>query len=321
MRRSKGTREDGDVHSVAIRGLRGTYGGSGETRVRWSTVEPLLARMSVRRAVIRFLVYAVILLGAAILMVPFLWMLSTALKSLQDVFSFPPKWIPDPIIWRNFYDALTWLPFGLFALNTILVTGLCVLGEVLSCSAAGYSFARLHFPGRDKCFLLVISTMMLPYPVLMIPNFILFKYLGWIDTFLPLVVPSFLGGSAFSIFLFRQFFRSIPRELDDAARVDGCGPWGIFWRVTIHLSKPVFGAVAIFSFVSHWNRFIGPLIYLNSMKKYTLALGLSMYRGQTGVQWNWLMAASFAVMLPCLLLFFFFQRIFIQGVVFTGVKG
>lgn len=279
-------------------------------------------RTSVRfgRAVGQVLTYAIIITGAAVLMVPFFWMLSTSLKELPDIFTYPPRWIPDPIVWRNFSDALTWRRFDLYARNSVIVTLISVIGEAVSCSVVGYSFARIRFPGREKIFLLVLSTMMIPYPVLMIPNFMLFKLLGWIDTFLPLTVPSFFG-KAFYIFLFRQFFRTISWELDDAAKVDGCSIWGVFWRIMLPLVKPVLGVVAIYSFMFHWNRFIGPLIYLNSMDKFTIPLGLDMYRSDQYIQWNWLMAGSFAAMLPCLLLFFFCQRFFIQGIVFTGIKG
>jgi ABC-type glycerol-3-phosphate transport system permease component len=253
-------------------------------------------------------------------MIPFLWMLSTALKSPDQVFKFPPKWIPNPIKWSNFAEALTSQPFGLYAKNTMVIVAISVVGELVSSAFVGYSFARIRFPGREALFVLVLSTLMIPYPVLLIPHFILFNTLGWIDTILPLTIPSFFS-KAFYVFLFRQFFRAIPRELDDAALIDGCGIFGIFGRITLPLSKPVVAVVAIYSFMFHWNRFIGPLVYLNSMKKYTLSMGLAMYHGVLVTEWHWLMAASLVVMLPCLLLFFFFQRLFIQGVVFTGLKG
>jgi multiple sugar transport system permease protein len=270
----------------------------------------------------RLLLYAAIVAGGGFVLVPFIWMLSASLKDEAQIFAQPPVWIPNPVYWTNYPEGLAQLPFDIFFRNTVIITAATMLGEILSCSLVAYGFARLRFPGKRALFVLVLSTMMVPFYVVMIPRFILFKELGWINTLLPLTVPAFFGGSAFFIFLFRQFFMTIPFELEDAARIDGASTWDCYARIILPLSKPVLGAVAIFSFINHWNDFIGPLIYLNSMNNYTLALGLNMLRvSQGGMRWNYLMAASFAVLLPCLILFFCFQRIFIQGVVFTGVKG
>jgi ABC-type glycerol-3-phosphate transport system permease component len=270
----------------------------------------------------RAAIYAILIVGGGFLMIPFLWMFSASLKDEQTIFASPPVWIPRTLEWNNYVEALTVIPFHLFFKNTAIVTGVNVIGEALSCSLVAYGFARLRFPGKKLLFMLVLSTMMVPFYVVMIPRFILFKELGWINTLLPLTVPLLFGGAAFFIFLFRQFFMTIPFELEDSARIDGASTFTCYWRIIMPLSKPVLGAVAIFAFIFHWNDFVSPLIYLSTMENYTLALGLRMMQvSQGGMRWNWLMAASFTVMLPCLLLFFFFQRVFIQGVVFTGLKG
>lgn len=273
------------------------------------------------RAAGRALLYLVLLAGGIVILLPFIWMLSASLKDESQIFASPPIWIPHPVLWSNYPEALTLLPFGLFLRNTVIITALAMLGGIFSCAIVAYAFARLRFPGKRPLFLLVLSTMMIPFYVTMIPQFILYRNLGWINTFLPLIVPSFFGVNAFFIFLFRQFFLTIPLELEDSARIDGANTFRCFAQIILPLSKPVIGAVTIFSFIGHWNDFIGPLIFLNSMDNYTLAIGLNMLRvSQGGMRWGYLMAASFAVLLPCLILFFFFQRVFIQGVVFTGIK-
>lgn len=257
-------------------------------------------------------------------MVPLVWMISTSLKELKDVFVFPPQIIPNPVAWDNYKVALTILPFGLYFRNTLIITGLCILGAVSSSALVAYGFARLEFPGRDILFIMVLATMMIPGQVTLIPVYMIFKTLRWIDTFLPLTVRSYFGG-AFYIFLFRQFFMTIPTELGDAAEIDGCSKLGIFWRIILPLSKPALGMVAIFSFMFHWDEFLNALIYLNSPEKRTLALGLAAFRasqeGSVTVSWNLLMAASLVVMIPPILVFFIAQRHFIQGIVFTGLKG
>jgi ABC-type glycerol-3-phosphate transport system permease component len=279
-------------------------------------------RILLGRVALRVMIYAIILIGGAFLMIPFLWMLSASLKDEAEVFASPPIWIPSTFHFNNYPEALTIIPFATFFRNTAIITALNLVGETFSCALVAYGFARLRFPGKGVLFMLVLSTMMVPFYVTMIPRFILFRSLGWNNTFLPLTVPLFFGGAGFFIFLFRQFFLTIPFEIEDSARIDGAGTSTCFARIILPLSKPVLGAVAIFTFIFHWNDFISPLIFLNSQQNYTLALGLRMLQvSQGGMRWNYLMAASFAVMLPCLLLFFFFQRIFIQGVVFTGVKG
>jgi multiple sugar transport system permease protein len=274
------------------------------------------------RYLTHLLSYLVILCVGAFVSVPFLWMLSASLKDESQIFASPPIWIPVPIHWSNYPEALVLLPFGTFLKNTAIVTGATLIGEVFSCSLVAYGFARLRFPGKGPLFICVLATILLPVYAVAIPRFILFRNLGWTNTLLPLTVPAFFGGSAFFIFLFRQFFLTIPFELEDAARIDGASTLTCYSRIILPMSKPVLGAVAIFSFVFHWNDFFFPLIYLNSQQNYTLSIGLNMLRvSQGGMRWNYLMAVSCTILLPCLLLFFFFQRIFIQGVVFTGVKG
>jgi len=288
--------------------------------------QSVMASKRLRRAVLLTATYVALSVGAFFLLIPFAWMISTSLKLPGRVLKFPPEWIPNPIVWHNYVDAMTqsYAPFGIFFKNTIIITFVAMFGQLLSSSAVGYSFARLRWSGRDPLFLVVLATMMLPYQVTLIPQFILFKKLGWVDTLLPLTVTEFFGGGAFYIFLFRQFMMTVPLEMDDAARIDGCGIGGIYSRIIMPLSRPVLITAAVFSFLAHWNDFLGPLIYLNSTENYTLSLGLRIIQGYGGYgvqRWNLLMAASLVVMSPVLLLFFVAQRYFIQGVVVTGVKG
>lgn len=269
----------------------------------------------------RGIVLAIVAAGALFVMLPILWMISTSLKAPAEVFLMPPWRLPDAPQWRNYPEALTTVPFGRYYLNTltILIPGL--LGDVLINALIAYAFARLRARGRDFLFVLVLSTMILPAQATMIPLYILFAKMGWINTFKPLIVPAFFG-YAFYIFLLRQFFRTIPKELDDAARIDGCGYFSIFWRIILPLSKPALACVAIFSFMFIYTDFYGPIIFLNSNDKFTAAVGLRSFLGDRGAsQWNLLMAASVVNIIPCVLLFAFAQRFFIQGIVFSGVKG
>ena len=269
----------------------------------------------------RLFIWLLLLAIAVVMLMPFIWLASSSLKLEQRVFQFPPQWIPDPIRWMNYYDALTAKPFHIYLKNTMLIAALNQVAILLAASFCAYGFARIEFPGRDFWFGVVLATMMLPYFVVMVPQFVMFTRLGWVDTFLPLTVPFFFGGGAFNIFLFRQFFRSLPKELTDAARIDGCSEFDIYWRIMLPLSKPAFITVAIFTFLFTWNDFIGPLLYLSSPEKLTVALGLSAFRGVMRSLWNLLMAASMAMTLPVIILFFFLQRYFIRGVVMSGLKG
>lgn len=275
--------------------------------------------LNVRAAVSRTLVYLILGAGSVIILMPLLWMISTSLKPLSHVFRFPPEFIPQRIVWSNYPDALTQLPFDVYFGNTIFIVFWTVLGEIIVSSIVAYAFARLRWKGRNALFIVVLATMMLPRQVTLIPDFLIFKYLGMIDTFWPLILPSWFG-NPFYIFLLRQYFLTHSRELDQAAVIDGCSRFGVFWRITLPMSKPVLAAVAIFSFQYHWNDFFRPLIFLFDQDKYTLALGLRFFQGTYGTEWNSLMAVSLVVMLPLIIVFFFTQRIFIQGVVFTGYK-
>lgn len=265
----------------------------------------------------------VLLAGSLVVLAPVAWMISMSLKDVNHLFDFPPQWVPDPVRWENYVRALTAMPFGRYFLNTIYVTVMSGLGSVGSSLVISYGFARLRFPGRDQLFLLVIATMMLPYQVTMIPSFILFRYLGWVNTFLPLFVPFFFG-RPFFIFLLRQFFLSIPKELDEAARIDGCSSLGILVRVLLPQVKPALAALAILSFMWAWDDFMHPLIYINSSEKWTLTLALNGFQspldpGQPVI--HLMMAASVVVAIPPVVVFFLAQRFFIEGVVISGIKG
>jgi len=265
--------------------------------------------------------------GAILFFAPFVWMISTSLKDPKLVYLFPPQIIPDPIRWDNYYRTLTRLPFEKYAWNTIQVTVLCLIGHLLTASMTAYSFGRLRFPGRDFLFVLLLSTIMLPPQVTLIPTFVIFHRLGWVDTFKPLIVPDWFGGVPFTVFLLRQFVASIPIELDEAAKLEGANFFDIYWRIILPLIKPALAAVAIFVFLWNWNDFFYAVIYINSQDNWTLQLALNALRRSSSapdksfLEMEVLMAASVTIMLPCLILFFAAQRLFIQGIVVTGVKG
>lgn len=274
-----------------------------------------------RQFVNHALLYVLLSLIGVVMLMPLFWLLSTSLKGRGLEFTFPPQWIPDPVVWSNYVEALTILPFGQFFLNTVNITFFSTVGALLSSSMVAFGFARIPFPGRRPLFMLLLSTLMLPYVVTLIPSFLLFKYLRWLDTFLPLIVPNFFGGSPFFIFLIRQFYATIPLDLDEAAEIDGAGYLRIWWSVLLPLSRPVLATVVIFSFIWNWNDFLGPLIYINSLENFTLALGLAGFRSQHSARWNLLMAASTVVLIPVLILFFVAQRYFIRGIVTSGLSG
>jgi len=269
---------------------------------------------------------ALIALSIAFFM-PVLWMLSTSLKPIGETLSTPPRWIPSKFLWDNYPKAieygskeLGYIPFLVYARNTIIVTILSVCGAVLSNAVVAYSFARIKWPGRDLFFGVTLATMMVPFPVTMVPTFALFKWLGWVGTFRPLWVPAFFA-SAFSIFLLRQFYRTIPMELSEAAKIDGCSEIRIFADIIVPLSRPALAVVALFSFMGAWNDFMGPLIYLVDQNTFTLSLGLSAYQTvHGGTPWNLLMAATCLVILPIVIVFFFAQKVFIQGIATSGLK-
>jgi multiple sugar transport system permease protein len=276
----------------------------------------------VKRALPWQLAWQVAMLACCVTMLaPLAWMVSTSLKETGSEFEFPPRWIPDPIVLGNYPEALTALPFHLFFRNTLLVALGALAGTLFTASLVAFSFARLRFPGRDLWFYVVIATMMLPGFVTLIPHYVIFKTLGWADTLLPLIVPAWFGGAPFYIFLIRQFFMTIPLDLDEAARVDGASSFWIYARVLLPLSGPVLTSVAIFSFVQSWNAFIEPLIYLNSVKNLTMAVGLQLFRNQFTGNWNLMMAAATAMVVPILVLFVALQRYFTRGIVLTGLAG
>lgn len=270
---------------------------------------------------VRKLITYVLLIGTSIcFLTPFAWLVISSLKPNDEIFVFPPTWWPRPVEWSNYVQALTSQPFGRYALNSLLIAFVNVVGNLVSNSIVAYGFARFRFPGRRVLFMILLATMMVPSQVLLVPQFILFHELGWINTFLPLTVPSFFG-SAFYVFLLRQFFMTIPVELEEAARIDGAGPLRIFFSVVLPLIRPALTAVAIFSFQGAWNDFLTPLIYLSDPSKFTLQLGLAQFQGSFHTDWNLIMAASVVVMLPMAIIFFAAQRYFVQGITMTGTKG
>lgn len=269
----------------------------------------------------KVMAFLVLCAVSAAILFPALWMLSTALKVDTQVYANPPVWIPNPLRWANFAEAWQLAPFARYALNTTLYAGAVVFGTVLSSSLAAYGFAKLRFPGRNFLFAVLLSTMMIPGMVTLIPQYILFSKLQWVGTYLPLVVPSFFAG-AFFTFLLRQFFMSIPEELSEAARVDGAGELWIWWKVIIPLSTPALATVAIFTFEGAWDSYVGPLLYLNDERLYTLQVGLQFFRTASVVQWQYLMAAALLVMLPVVVLFFVFQKYIVEGASLSGgLKG
>lgn len=264
--------------------------------------------------------YILLIAGSIAIMIPVFWMVSSALKPNSQIFLFPPQWIPNPVQWDNFVKALTSLPFDVYFKNTLIIEVGTIVGTVLSCTVVAYGFARFNAPGSKILFVVLLSTMMLPSAVTMIPTYILFSKLNWVNTLLPLVVPSYFG-NPFFIFLLRQFFMTIPRDFEEAARIDGANTWQILTKIILPLAKPALATVTIFTFMGVWNDFMGPLIYLNKPETYTLALGLNFFKGQYVSNWNMLMAASLVMMLPLIILFFVAQKAFIEGITLTGVKG
>jgi ABC-type glycerol-3-phosphate transport system permease component len=276
----------------------------------------------------RVLIHLAVLAGAVVFLFPLFWLVSSSLKPEGDIFLFPPNLWPSEFMWSNYPAALSSFPFIQTGMNTMMIVIGVEVGRLISATLAAYAFARVRMPLRGPLFMLVLSTMMLPYHITLIPQYIIFRDLGWLNSFKPLIVPSFFGGGAFFIFLLRQFFMSIPREYDDAARIDGCGTFGIYWRIILPLSKPALATVAIFTFMGEWNDFFAPLIYLNTPDKWTLALAIKSWEltQQSGLgykpqPYNHIMAVATLITLVPMLMFFFTQRYFVQGVVVSGIKG
>jgi len=258
--------------------------------------------------------------GAVLFVVPFAWMLSTSLKEEAQAFVFPPIWIPDPVKWSTYLDVFTIQPTGLFLRNTVIVAGLAVLGDVLSSSLVAFGFARLRFRGRDKLFILLLATLMLPQHVTLIPHYILFRLLGWVNTWLPLIVPYWFS-TPLAVFLLRQFFLTISYEVDDAARIDGAGFLDLFWRIALPLAKPAIGVVAMMAIVTRWNEFTEPLIYLSTKDQFTISVGLRAFQTeQNFLHVPVLMASSTVAVLPLIVLFFAGQRFFVQGISLSGMR-
>ncbi|NLC59257.1 MAG: carbohydrate ABC transporter permease [Armatimonadetes bacterium] len=277
-------------------------------------------KATVRKGLLSAVVSHGVLIGIGVLfLLPFYWLASTAVKPDEQIFRMPPVWVPHPVHWENFPKALRTIPFATYTWNTLRICLITVVGTVLSCSLVAYSLAKIRWRGRDLVFYSLLATMILPSQVTMVPTFTIFKWLGWIGTIKPLTVPAFFGG-AFYIFLLRQFFMTIPNELSDAAKIDGCSELAIYWRIVLPLSKPALATVGLFTFIGAWNDFLGPLLYLNDERSYTLAMGLQRFVSQHGAEWALLMAASTVMTLPIIIIFFLAQRIFIQGVTLTGIK-
>ena len=265
------------------------------------------------------IVEGLLVIMALLFLIPFAWLVSMSLKPNSQVFATSIIWLPHPVMWSNYAGALSQFPFLRYFTNTMIICTFVVIGSTASSAFVAYGFARVQWPGREVLFVVVLGTLILPVQVTLIPQFLLFRGLGWVNTYLPLIVPTFFG-NAFFIFLFRQFYLGLPSELSDAARIDGCSDLGIYWRIILPLSRPVLATAAIFSFITAWSDFLGPLIYLTDASKYTLSIGVQQVMGQDP-HWTQLMAIGVVMTLPILILFFFVQRTFIEGISFSGIKG
>jgi multiple sugar transport system permease protein len=267
--------------------------------------------------------YTLLTLGAVTMVAPFLWMVSTSLKEPGAVFSFQQnwlkEWVPTSFVWQNYAKAAKVVPFFMFYLNSIFVTFCVTLGQVATSAMAGYAFARLKFPGRDKIFFGYLATMMVPGAVTMIPVFILLRFLGWVDSYKALILPGIF--TAYGTFMLRQFFMTLPKDLEDAAKMDGCNYLGIFWRIILPLSKPALATLTTFTFMGSWMNFMWPLIVINTESKFTLPVGLAYFQSLHQTHWTLLMAASVMMILPILIVFIFNQRFFVEGIKLTGIKG
>ncbi|ACQ78576.1 binding-protein-dependent transport systems inner membrane component [Beutenbergia cavernae DSM 12333] len=275
------------------------------------------SRVGRRRSAVSYLI---LLLGCLAFLFPLAWLVSTSLKTQDQILVFPIQWIPDPVAWENYAEIFRVAPFGRYLLNTVILTAFGVLGSIIGASIAGYAFARLRFRGRDTLFLVMLATMMVPSWATLIPSYVLFARIGWLDTFLPIIVPAFFA-APFNAFLLRQFFMSVPLELEEAARIDGAGTFRTFRTIALPLAKPALIIVGLFSFLLYWNDYLGPLVYLQSERNYPLALGIANFVGLQNQDYALAMTGAAIAIAPCVLLFFFAQRWFVQGVVITGVKG
>jgi len=267
--------------------------------------------------------YLILCLGALTMIGPFMWMITTSLSARGDVFVEKAHWwlsfVPTAFVWQNYIEAWHVVPFALFFLNSVIAAGATTLGQVATSAMAGYAFSRLNFAGRDKIFLAYLATMMIPFPVTMIPVFILFRQIGWIDTYEALILPGIF--TAYGTFMLRQFFMTLPRDLEDAAKIDGCSYFGIFTRIILPLSKPALATLTTFTFMGSWMNFLWPLVVLNSHEKFTLPVGLAYFQSLHTTDWTLLMAGSLMVLVPILIVFIFNQRYFVEGIKLSGIKG
>jgi multiple sugar transport system permease protein len=278
------------------------------------------ARRLVGRVGTRLFFHALMLIGCVIALTPFVWMISSSFKTAADVIAFPPDLIPNPIITDNYPQSISILPMGQAYINSFKISGLDMIGGLLTCSMAAYAFARMRFPGRNVLFFVILATLMIPQEVNLIPLYILFKQIHWIDTHWPLIIPPILQ-NPYGIFLLRQFFLTIPNELEDAARIDGANPWTIYTKVVLPLAVPALVTLGIFIFLYNWNQFLTPLIYLNSQNNFTVPLLLASYLSDYGSQWGLLMAACTMAMAPLIVVYAIGQRYFIEGIALSGLKG
>ncbi len=267
-----------------------------------------------------FAIYLVLVVGALFFLTPFVWMVSTSLKTDAQVFAIPPEWMPAPIMWSNYLRLMTEIPFLRYLANTVFVTVTSVVFYVGSSAVVAYGFSRIKWPGREVLFYFLLATLVLPPQVTLIPQFVMFQKLGWVGTFLPLIVPA-LTGSAFAVFLLRQFYAAIPNDISDSARIDGASEWQIFARIILPLARPALATASLFVFIWTWTDFLNPLIYLTDDRLYTLAIGLQQLASTRAAAWPLLMAGSLLMSLPIIVLFFFAQKTFIAGVSTAAVKG
>jgi len=279
-----------------------------------------------QRTLINFITYLLLALGAAMVLVPFWWMVKTSLTAQTRLFEFPPQLFPDPVVWRNYIEAWNALPvsFTRFTANTIFITVLAMAAEIFTCSLVAYGFARFRFPGRNFIFLLMLSTMMLPGVVTLVPTFILWRELKLIDTYDPMTLGAWFAWGPSYIFLLRQFFLTLPKEIEEAARLDGANTFQIFWHIMLPLVKPALLAIAVLSFIGNWNNFMGPLIYLNSGEKYPLIMALKFFEQSLSKEaplFHYMMAMTTMMSFPLLMLYFFMQRTLIEGITAGAVKG
>lgn len=268
------------------------------------------------------ILHTILSLAAVIFVFPFIWMLFTALKTPQELLMGTASFFPTDPQWDNFVTAVNSIPFLLYLKNSVVIVALVMLGTIFSATLTAYAFAKLRWKGRDKWFVVMLATLMIPLQVILIPSYIMYAQIGWLGTILPMVVPAFFGGgAAFYIFMLRQFFKNIPKDLSESALIDGANHLQIFWHIMLPLCKPALVTVALFTFMATWNDYFGPLIFLTNPEQWTLALGLRSFQTQYGGRFDLMMAASIIIMMPTLIIFFAAQKTFIEGISFTGIKG